>query len=144
MSNPSNNSNDLIKIFFVVSTFLVITMIVGSMMFLNGNSESNVTDTVSNTSSAIDESGKQILALTAKGGYSPKVITAKAGQATVLKVKTNNTFDCSSGLLISSLGVRKNLPSNGETAIEIPAQTAGSEVKGTCTMGMYNFLIKFI
>ncbi len=74
---------------------------------------------------------------------SPSIIKAQAGKDSFLKVKTQNTYDCSSSLKIPSLKVSKNLPANGETLIPIPAQTAGTQIKGACGMGMYRFTIKF-
>ncbi len=87
--------------------------------------------------------GKQIITITAKGGYLPKTTTAKAGMPTVIKVVTNGTFDCSSAVSIPSIKYQKNLPQTGETLIDVPTQTAGTTINGTCSMGMYNFAIKF-
>ncbi|EKD99657.1 MAG: hypothetical protein ACD_22C00215G0003 [uncultured bacterium] len=95
--------------------------------------------------SAVSEiNGIQYIELTAKGGYFPNSITAKANISTVLRVKTTQTFDCSSALVIPSLDYRKNLPPNGTTEIEIPAQPIDATIQGMCSMGMYRFKIKFI
>lgn len=87
--------------------------------------------------------GKQIIAIAAKGGYSPRVTNAKAGIPTVIKMDTRGTFDCSSALAIPSIGYRNNLPPSGETVIELPPQKAGTSMRGLCAMGMYNFSINF-
>jgi len=87
--------------------------------------------------------GKQVIEINAKGGYSPRITTAKAGIPTVIKMKTNGSFDCSSALVIPSLDYRNNLPLSGETLIDVPAQKAGTKLQGLCAMGMYNFLIEF-
>lgn len=97
------------------------------------NSASNV--------SVVD--GKQVIVITAKGGYSPRVTNAQAGVPTVIKMDTRGTFDCSSALVIPGTGYRKNLPPSGETAIELPPQEAGTSMRGLCAMGMYNFQINF-
>lgn len=94
-------------------------------------------------SSTITEDGKQILNLKAKNGYSPSTITASANQVSVLKIQTSNTYDCSTIMRIPSLGVGRTLPPNGTTSIEIPSQKSGTELRGTCGMGMYYFTIKF-
>lgn len=107
------------------------------------NSSSNANNTNSAGTSVTQEGDNQVLELTAKGGYSPGTVTAEANKPTILRVKTNNTFDCSSSLNIPSLSIRKNLPSSGTTDIEIAAQAPGTSIKGTCGMGMYNFTIKF-
>lgn len=90
------------------------------------------------------EGDKQMINLTAKGGYSPSVVSAKSNIETVLRVSTNNTFDCSSAFTIPKLGISKMLPATGTTEFTIAAQEPGSEINGTCSMGMYRFKIKFI
>jgi plastocyanin domain-containing protein len=87
--------------------------------------------------------GKQIITIAVKGGYSPQITTAQADSPTVLKMVTNGTFDCSSAVSIPSLNYQKNLPATGETLIDVPAQTKGTTLNGTCAMGMYHFSIKF-
>lgn len=89
------------------------------------------------------ENGQQIINVTARGGYSPSVINAQAGIPTTLRLKTANTFDCSASFAIPSLGINQMLPMSSNTDIEIPPQKAGSEVVGTCAMGMYSFKMIF-
>ncbi|HXK38433.1 MAG TPA: hypothetical protein VJ579_05200 [Candidatus Paceibacterota bacterium] len=90
-----------------------------------------------------EEGGKQIIEITARGGYAPRNSIAKAGVPTIIRMKTSGTFDCSSALSIPSLAIRLNLPPSGVKDIEIPAQKAGSKLAATCSMGMYNFDIQF-
>jgi plastocyanin domain-containing protein len=90
-----------------------------------------------------EENGKQIIEISARGGYAPRQSIAKSGIPTVIRMKTSGTFDCSSALSIPSLGIRLNLPSSGTKDIEIPAQQSGSTLAATCAMGMYNFQIQF-
>jgi Cu+-exporting ATPase len=87
--------------------------------------------------------GKQVIDLTVKGGYSPRVTEAKANLPTILKMTTNSTFDCSASVSIPSLNYHNHLPSSGETFVELPPQTPGSEIRGLCSMGMYGFTIRF-
>ncbi len=89
------------------------------------------------------QNGEQVVQMTAKGGYSPNKIVAKAGMPTKLEVATNETFDCSSSIKIPSLGITKLLPESGTTSINIPAQKAGTNITGLCSMGMYKFDIAF-
>lgn len=89
------------------------------------------------------EGSQQIIALKAKGGFSPSTTIAKAGMPTTLKITTNGTFDCSSSLVIPSLNYEKLLPTTGLTEVEIPAQEKGKTINGMCSMGMYNFSLKF-
>jgi plastocyanin domain-containing protein len=125
----------------ITSIIIVIILIGGALMF--GNKK----ETGSQTQIQPIEGGmsldSQVVEIDAKGGYSPRVITAKADVPTTIKVTTKGTFDCSSALTIPSIGYRKNLPPSGVTEIEVPPQTAGSSLKGICQMGMYSFAINF-
>ena len=87
--------------------------------------------------------GKQIVEIGVKGGYSPKLTAAKANMPTILRMKTNGTFDCSSGVVIPRLSYRQNLPPSGETDIEVPPQQSGTTLQGVCVMGMYHFAVQF-
>lgn len=89
------------------------------------------------------EDGKQVVSISAKGGYSPRLSKAKADMPTILKVETAGTFDCSSALSLPSISYQKNLPPSGVTEIELPPQKAGSTFEGLCAMGMYGFEIAF-
>jgi plastocyanin domain-containing protein len=87
--------------------------------------------------------GKQIISLTAKGGYSPRKTIARANTPTTIKMTTNGTFDCSTSLVIPDLNYKKNLPFTGETLIDVPPQKEGTVLRGLCGMGMYSFEIDF-
>jgi plastocyanin domain-containing protein len=93
--------------------------------------------------STVDVTGKQIIEIQAKGGYNPKQVMAKADVPTIIRMKTEGTFDCSSSLSIPSLGKRLALQPTGTTDIEVPSQKAGSSLKGVCAMGMYSFAVNF-
>ena len=123
----------------IISIVLVGILIASAIIFSRGGSAQEVAS-VDNVS-VVD--GKQIVEIGAKAGYAPKLSAAKADMPTVLRMKTNSTFDCSSVVTIPSLGLKKILPSDGITDIEIPAQKTGSTLRGLCTMGMYNFQVQF-
>ena len=124
-----------------ISILVAAVLIGGAIMLSNRGKDSNTTTASANNVNVVD--GKQIITINAKGGYSPKLTTAKAGMPTVIKIDTNGTFDCSSALTIPSLGYRSNLPPSGETAIDVPPQEVGATVRGLCAMGMYNFAVNF-
>lgn len=127
-----------------ISIVCTIALIGGIFVFKKSYDGSNTAGTASVASDNIQMAdGKQIITVKAKGGYSPRITNAKAGMPTILKVNTQGTFDCSSALTIPTLSYRKNLPPSGETIVEIPAQQAGTSMKGLCAMGMYNFTINF-
>ena len=87
--------------------------------------------------------GKQIVDISAKGGYFPRVVLAKAGMPTVLRVSTRGTFDCSASLVIPKLQYQKFLQPTGTEEIPISPEQAQGAMQGLCGMGMYNFQIKF-
>lgn len=125
-----------------IITIAAIAIVGVSGYVLSRGNRSNTTPTqIQNNVSVVD--GKQVVAIVAKGGYTPRNSNAKANMPTVLKVITNSTFDCSSSIVISDIGYRKYLPSSGETLIDIPPQQPGTVMQGTCSMGMYRFAIHF-
>ena len=124
----------------VASVILALIFIGGAIIFARNGAKTDTAVSQNNVSVA---DGKQIIEIDAKGGYSPSITIAKANIPTIIKVKTQGTFDCSSALVIQSIGYRANLPPSGETLIEVPPQEAGSTLRGMCAMGMYNFSVKF-
>jgi plastocyanin domain-containing protein len=86
--------------------------------------------------------GKQVIAIRAKAGFTPRTIVATAGMPTTLRVTTKGTFDCSSSIRIPSLDVSKILPQTGTTDIDIGTPSKGL-LQGSCGMGMYPFEIDF-
>lgn len=86
--------------------------------------------------------GIQYVTITARGGYSPRVSRAQANIPTKLVVKTKGTYDCSAALVIKSIGYQKILPQTGEEVIDLGTPQVGN-LKGLCSMGMYNFSINF-
>lgn len=133
----NNQKTSIILVGLIVLSVITIIYLAKSL-----NSNSKVSP---QTSSTVTESdGVQYINITAKGGYTPSYITAKANIKTVLRVKTSATFDCSSALVIPSLNYRSNLPPTAVTIIDIPPQEQNSVLRGSCAMGMYRFSIKFI
>lgn len=145
-TNLRTDDSGATKIFFGVCAVLLLLLIGGAFMFMGGsaNGSSDEGSIQGTQTTTVDESGKQVINITAKGGYKPGVVTAKAGEPALLKIKTSNSYDCSRAFMIPELNINKNLPQTGETVIEIPAQAAGKSLKGTCSMGMYSFTMKFV
>ncbi len=130
-----------------MKTPTIIAIIIGGAFVIGAFALSQDKSTVPTDTSAINnvtvEDGKQIVTISAKGGYLPRISQAKADMPTVLRVDTNGTFDCSSSLNLPSMNYQKNLPATGVTDIDIPPQKAGSTFEGLCGMGMYKFQIAF-
>lgn len=123
----------------VTSIIIAIVLIGGVFMFANNGGGASSTVNANNVS-VVD--GKQIIEITARGGYQPRNSVAKAGLPTVIRFETNGTFDCSSSVRIPSMNIFKSLPQTGSTDIDLGTQSVG-KIVGSCGMGMYPFLIEF-
>lgn len=129
----------------IISIEIVAIVGIGIWLFANLGNKPNTADNQSAASSnnVTMQADKQIIEVNAKGGYSPRLTTAKANVPTILRIKTNSTFDCSSALRIPALNYAKNLPPSGTTDIELTSQQASGTLKALCSMGMYSFSIEF-
>lgn len=117
-------------------------MIAAALLYTNTQKES-VGEQNQEPILATIENGVQIVDITARGGYSPRAVLAKAGLPTTLRVTTAETYDCSLSLVIPKLKYQKFLDSNGTQEILIPAEKAKGTINGLCSMGMYSFKIIF-
>ena len=121
---------------------LAAAVLIGGTVWYSGRS-ATTTAAVPEAQNVTVSGGTQIVDIGVKGGYTPKISSAQAGMPTTLRMTTDGTFDCSAGVTIPSLGIRKTLPNSGKTDIEIPPQAAGSSLDGVCIMGMYRFAVNF-
>lgn len=121
----------------IFSLIISILLIIGAL-FLSGAQENDIP---ANNVSVVD--GVQIVEIGAQGGYAPRVSIARAGIPTIIRVSTDGTYDCSSALVIPSMGIRKNLPMTGSEDFNIGIKPAGEVLHGTCAMGMYGFEVRF-
>lgn len=124
----------------MILSVIVAALVIGGAIVFSQKSD-GPSQVVQNVSM---EGEKQIIEIDAKGGYNPKLTTAKAGVPTVIRLKTDGTYDCSSAVTISSVGFRKNLDATGVTDVEVAANLAQGTLEGVCSMGMYNFSVEFI
>jgi plastocyanin domain-containing protein len=124
------------------STISIITglVILGGIFWLATESFPPTQSATANNVSVVN--GQQIITIQAKGGYQPRVSSAKAGLPTILRFETNGTFDCSASVRIPSLNIYKFLPQTGATDVDLGTPVAGTLV-GSCGMGMYPFSIEF-
>ncbi len=123
----------------ILSIIVALALIGGSVVLSNRTVN---TDQVSNVNNVTIVDGKQIIEITAKGGYQPRKSVAKAGIPTVIRFETSGTFDCSSSVRIPSMNISQTLPQSGSTDIDIGTPTV-AVLHGTCGMGMYPFEIDF-
>ncbi len=126
----------------IASLIIAAGLVLGALIFAGaGGGGTGVR--AGNSSAVHMEGNTQVVEVVAKGGYRPDVIIAKAGVPTVLRMRTQSTFDCSAAFVIPALGIRKMLPPSGVTEFTIPSQPAGSELQGLCGMGMYGVTMQF-
>lgn len=124
----------------IITSILVALILVGGAFMLTKDKGEKAPAEPVNNVSIVD--GKQIITITAKGGYKPTNSVAKAGISTIIRFDTRGTFDCSSSVNIPSMNISKILPQTGSTDIDIGIP--GVDVlQGTCGMGMYPFSITF-
>lgn len=85
----------------------------------------------------LDTDGIQRIVIEARDtSYSPSRVTARAGVATEITVRTDNTRGCTRFIVMSAFGVEKALPATGDTVIEVGKLDPGT-YRYTCGMGMY-------
>lgn len=123
----------------IIAVIIGIGLIIGAS-FIASAGPSEKSTTPANNVTIVD--GKQIITVTAKGGYQPRKSVAKAGIPTVLRFTTTSTFDCSSAVRIPSMDISKSLEPTGVTEIDLGNPIVGV-LQGACGMGMYPFEIDF-
>jgi plastocyanin domain-containing protein len=127
-----------------VSIIITTGFVIGLAIIFVGGSQNSIDTSADQARQNVEiKDGIQYITINAKGGYFPKLSTAKAGIPTKLVMKTNSTYDCSSALVIRSIGYQEILPQTGEEVIDVGTPKVGVPLQGMCSMGMYNFEIQF-
>lgn len=125
---------------------IFIAVFISGVLLFSGkkqnNQQSNTAGTDTNITTKETNNGQTIRIL-ARGGYSPRKITAQANKPLKIEMETKGTYDCSSAFVIPALKYQKQLPATGITIIDIPAQPSSSTLQGLCAMGMYSFTVEF-
>ena len=124
-----------------IISILVAALLIGGTFALTRKS-ADAPSTVADANNVTVVNGKQIIEISAKGGYHPQKSVAKAGLPTIIRFDTNGTFDCSSSVRIPSMNITKSLPQTGTTDIDVGSQQVAT-LQGTCGMGMYPFEVEF-
>ena len=73
--------------------------------------------------------------ITVKGGYSPAVVRARAGEPVRLVFDRQETSGCSEEVVFGDFGIRRYLPAHERTVIELTPPAPGT-YEFTCGMGM--------
>ncbi len=126
----------------IISVMVGAALIIGVLVLTSGNNDRTGTGPIANADNVSMVDGKQIILISAKGGYQPRKSIARAGVPTILRFSTNGTFDCSSFIRIPSMNISKSLPQTGSTDIDL-GSPQGSILQGMCGMGMYRFEVDF-
>jgi plastocyanin domain-containing protein len=87
------------------------------------------------TVAANGATGRQEVTITVRGGYSPATIRAAAGQPVRLVFDRQESSGCSEEVVFPDFGVRRFLPENQKTTVEITPPIPGT-YEFTCGMGM--------
>jgi len=99
--------------------------------------------TLSGAAEADQGDGTVITVNVQNDGYEPGVVHAKAGVPVTLRMVSKNVRSCSLALIIPKLDLFEILDPTGVKEIPIPAQTAGTRMPYSCSMGMYSGTIIF-
>jgi plastocyanin domain-containing protein len=87
------------------------------------------------TMAAKGSTGRQEVAVTVRGGYSPATIRTLAGKPIRLIFDRQESSSCSEEVVFPDFGVRRFLPENQKTTVEITPPAPGT-YEFTCGMGM--------
>lgn len=79
--------------------------------------------------------GRQEITVVVRGGYEPAAIHVKAGSPVRLVFDRQETSGCSEEVVFPDFGVRKYLPANQQTSLEVTPPKAGT-YEFTCGMSM--------
>ncbi|PLS28782.1 ATPase [Bifidobacterium parmae] len=85
--------------------------------------------------------GVQRATITVKGGYSPDVVTMRAGVPITLNFDRQETGECTSHVVFGDLGLDAMLPGNTATEVRLPALPAG-DYPFACGMNMVHGLLR--
>lgn len=84
---------------------------------------------------ATRRAGVQEVDIVVRGGYDPSTIRAQAGQPLRLVFDRRETSGCSEEVVFSDFNIRRFLPANEKTVVEIKPERAGT-YEFTCGMSM--------
>lgn len=128
---------------FTIVAVIVSIALIGIVVWATSNSQSTQKETLGISDNVILKDDKQVIRVKSQmGGYYPRTIYANKGVPTVLEMESVNSYGCERAFRIPSLNVYEELPNNGVTTFELGSPS--KDILGTCSMGMYTFIIKFI
>lgn len=84
---------------------------------------------------SVADSGRQDVTIIVRGGYEPGTVQVKAGVPVRLVFDRQETSGCSEEVVFPDFGLRKYLPANERTVLELTPPRAGV-YEFTCGMSM--------
>ena len=136
--NNKNKQKQFTLIAIIISVLLIILVITATSKPQNPKGEE-----LGISENVIIQDNIQIVKVTSQmGGYTPRVIYANKDIPTILEIESVNSYGCERAFRLPSLNIYEELPNNGITTFELGSPN--SDILGTCSMGMYTFVIKFI
>lgn len=81
------------------------------------------------------DAGPQAATIVVQGGYAPAVVRVRAGRPVQLTFDRRETAGCSEEVVFGDFGVRRYLPANARTVVEVTPPAPGT-YEFTCGMGM--------
>ena len=88
-------------------------------------------------------SDSQEITIVVEGGYSPARVVARRGVPLKLIFDRRETNPCSDEIVLPDFGIRRSLPANAKTSIEIRPERAG-EFPFSCGMNMLHGKIQVV
>ena len=86
-------------------------------------------------SASTDSAGRQDITVVVRGGYDPSTIRVKAGRPVRLAFDRQETSSCSEEIVFPDFNLRRFLPANQRTVIELTPPKAGT-YEFMCGMSM--------
>ena len=128
---------------FTIITILLSLGLIIFVIWITSNSKSTQEQELGISDNVTIKEDKQIIRVTSQmGGYSPRAIYANKNIPTILEIESVNSYGCERAFRLPSLNIYEELPNNGITTFDLGSPL--DDILGTCSMGMYTFLIKFI
>jgi plastocyanin domain-containing protein len=84
---------------------------------------------------SVADGGRQDVTIIVRGGYEPATVRVKAGAPVRLVFDRQETSGCSEEVVFPDFGVRKYLPANEQTVLELTPPRPGA-YEFTCGMSM--------
>ena len=118
-----------------LSSWIVIAAGLAAALWVNWYFFLAERSSASAVSAAVGTAGKREVAIVVRGGYSPATIRAAAGEPVRLVFDRQESSSCSEEVVFPDFGLRRFLPENEKTTLEITPPKPGT-YEFTCGMGM--------